>query len=314
MSAPWPEITQHLEKIPYFVAVAKAGSLQRAARELRIAQPSLTRSMQLLEAALKVTLLTRGRKGVTLTPAGEELRRFAEPFLASLAGLERQLRDIGGDAAAGDVRLGTHEILVREFWPALVRGMRKTAPKLGLTLYTTPSVGELTRRLIAAELDVIVSVECPPKPDLVRHEVRSDAYGLYASAAFCREANLGPRTKLTVAKLTDLPLVYAAEVIAGPGIHLVSALRAAGLDKPSLYAVHSLESVASLVEAGLGIGFLPRLMVTADPKNRLIELRAPTLAGGRLGVHRLYVATTTASAKEARVKDLMARIRGMLER
>lgn len=307
-----PALAQHLEKIPYFVTIAKAGSLQKAAKELRVAQPSLTKSMHLLEDALSVTLFQRSRQGVTLTPAGEEFRRFAEPLLVSLATIERQLRDIGNDADAGILRIGTHEILVREFWPTLVREVKRAFPRLNLTLFTNPSISELVRRLTAAELDLIVCVECPPSPTLVRQEIRSDCYGLYGSQAFCREHDLTARTKLTPKTLAELPLVYASEVVAGPGTKLSSALRAAGIDQPSLHAVHSLESVASLIEGDLGLGLLPHLMVKADKRSKLVEIKAPSIAGGKLGFHRLYVATTAVGAREARVKDMIARVDRLL--
>lgn len=312
MSGRWPVLSEHLEKIPYFVAIAQAGSLQQAAREVRVAQPSLTKAMHGLEAALKVTLFHRSRQGVKLTAAGEELRRFAEPLLASLAALERRLREVDGETASGEIRVGTHELLVREFWPELVRDLRRSTPHLTLTLFTTPSVGELLRRLIAGELDVVVAVECPPKPGLVRRLIRTDSYGLYASPSYCRDARLKAKAKISVAQLLEHPMIYAADVIAGPGILLGAALKAAGIDRPSLYAVRSIESVASLVESGLGIGLLPRRMVAADPQSRLLELQAPTLAGGHLGRHGLYLATTELNGREASLADIQARIVGLL--
>ena len=312
MTTRWPEIAQHLEKIPYFVAVARAGSLQKAARELHIAQPSLTKSVHLLEEALKVTLFRRSRQGMSLTPAGEEFYRFAEPLLISLIKVERHVQDISGDSAAGEVRLGTHEILVREFWPPLIRDLRRSFPRLKLTLMTTPSVGDLARRLQAGELDVIVAVECQTNPHYQSREIRADAYGFYASAGFCREHRLTSKSKLTLASLNALPLIYASDVIAGAGRKLSTALAEAGYHLPSLYAVHSLESVASLIESGLGLGLLPRLMVGADRHSRLIELKAPKVAQGRLGKHRLFVATTTRGQADGRILAVIEKVEHLL--
>jgi DNA-binding transcriptional LysR family regulator len=309
MSTRWPAIADHLEKLPYFVAVARAGALQKAARDLRVAQPSLTRAMRLLEDSLGATLLQRSRKGVTLTPAGTEFQRFAESLLTSLAQVERRVKDLAGDAASGEVRIGTHELLVREFWPALVREVQKAMPRLNLTLFTHASVSELVRRVNAGELDLIVAVECPAMDGLARREVRHDSYGLYASGAFCKEHGLNAARRLTPEQFAMLPLIYAHEVIAGPRTKLVDALRAVGIDRPSLFPVGSLESVTSLTESGLGLGLLPRLTVQKHKTTRLKELQFtwPGASKNLLGVHRFFVATTSLGMGEARITDLMER-------
>ena len=64
----------------YAVAVAKAGSLNKAAEELFIAQPNLSRAIKELEKELGIVIFDRNSKGITLTSDGEqdhhERRRF----------------------------------------------------------------------------------------------------------------------------------------------------------------------------------------------------------------------------------------------
>lgn len=55
----------------YFVTVAEAGQITRAARQLNVAQPALSRAITQLECDLGFKLLERHARGVTLTPAGE---------------------------------------------------------------------------------------------------------------------------------------------------------------------------------------------------------------------------------------------------
>ena len=61
-----------LTSIRYFVHVAEVGSITIAARDLRIAQPALTRRIQRLEDGSGTQLLLRLPRGVQLTPAGRE--------------------------------------------------------------------------------------------------------------------------------------------------------------------------------------------------------------------------------------------------
>jgi DNA-binding transcriptional LysR family regulator len=310
MQRRWPALAEHLEKIPYFVAIAQAGSFQGAAKELRLSQPSLTKSMQLLEGAVGASLFRRSRRGVSLTPAGDEFRRFCEPFLASLTTVEHAVRTADGDDASGELRVGTHEILVREFWPRLVRAVRDKSPKLRLTLFTTPSVGDMVRRLSAAELDVIVAVECTAHKSLDRREIRADHYGFYVSRGFARERGLSKGAKLDLVGLTQMPLIYAAQVIAGPGVLLAEALRAAGIDQPSLHDVRSLESVLSLVAADLGIGILPTRM--AETAGNLVPVAVTGLARTKLGEHRLYATSLVSAAGDRRIKDLVKQVASLL--
>src|SRR5256886_934407 len=80
----------HLRYLRYFVAVGETRNLSRAAAQLHVAQPALSRQIRALERELGVELLERHPKGVTPTPAGEALIHGAPRILANTAiALER---------------------------------------------------------------------------------------------------------------------------------------------------------------------------------------------------------------------------------
>ena len=85
-----------LRRLRYFVAVAEEGGFTRASEVLRIAQPSLSAQVRLLEEEIGAPLLVRGRgsRGVTLTPVGQSLLVEAREILGhvdrSLATIKRQ--------------------------------------------------------------------------------------------------------------------------------------------------------------------------------------------------------------------------------
>jgi DNA-binding transcriptional LysR family regulator len=72
-----------LRKIRYFVAVAETLSFRRAAEQLHIAQPVLSRQIQVLERELRIKLFDRGPRGTTLTGAGAQLLVDAPALLAA---------------------------------------------------------------------------------------------------------------------------------------------------------------------------------------------------------------------------------------
>ncbi|MDX3264634.1 LysR substrate-binding domain-containing protein [Streptomyces sp. NPDC093228] len=88
-----------LRKLRYFVAVADQLHFGRAADELHIAQPALSRQIRALEQDLGASLFTRDRHGVELTDAGRQLLADAGPLLASTQAVRRRV-----SAAAGGKR------------------------------------------------------------------------------------------------------------------------------------------------------------------------------------------------------------------
>src|SRR5688572_3699644 len=76
-----------LRHLRYFVAVAEALSFTKAARQLRLAQPSLTRQVRNLENEIGVELLDRAHNRVQLTPAGRRLFASARKILADCAAM-----------------------------------------------------------------------------------------------------------------------------------------------------------------------------------------------------------------------------------
>jgi DNA-binding transcriptional LysR family regulator len=80
-----------LRKVRYFMAVARHGNFSRAAEDLHVAQPVLSRQIRALESELGVVLFVRGRSGAALTSAGTQLAADAEPLLADAEALRRRV-------------------------------------------------------------------------------------------------------------------------------------------------------------------------------------------------------------------------------
>ena len=71
----------------YAVAVAKAGSLNKAAEELFIAQPNLSRAIKELEKELGIVIFDRNSKGITLTSDGERLISYGKKIIRQIDNL-----------------------------------------------------------------------------------------------------------------------------------------------------------------------------------------------------------------------------------
>src|SRR5215471_2404926 len=94
-----------VHQLKYFVAVAATRHFTRAAESVHVAQPSLSKQVQVLEAELGTALFHRARNNVSLTAAGEMLLPLAKRVLADLDNARVQVHELAG-LARGRVRLG----------------------------------------------------------------------------------------------------------------------------------------------------------------------------------------------------------------
>ena len=98
-----PSVDVDLRKIRYFVAVAENLHFRKAADELHIAQPALSRAIGALERELGTQLFVRDKRSVALTPAGRQLLDDAQPLLAAADATRRRVQRAGR---------GTHHVVV----------------------------------------------------------------------------------------------------------------------------------------------------------------------------------------------------------
>jgi DNA-binding transcriptional LysR family regulator len=140
----------HLELFYY---VARYGGITEAVRNIPygIQQPAVSGQVAQLEEYLGVTLFQR--RPFTLTPAGEKLFKFIQPFFANLDVVANELQ--GGKAR--QIRIGASTIVLRDHLPGMFQNVRKKFPNLKITLREGYQV-ELENLLQKEELDLAVTV------------------------------------------------------------------------------------------------------------------------------------------------------------
>lgn len=138
-----------LRHLRYFVAVAEAGNLSRAAEKLFIAQPPLSLQIRQFEDEVGEPLFSRHPKGMKLTPAGEALLPNARDLLDRAAGLVEAARRAPG---SGTLTLGFVPSASSTVVPGLVRRLRATQPGIELRL-TEMISDEQHEALVAGRID-----------------------------------------------------------------------------------------------------------------------------------------------------------------
>lgn len=293
------ELAHQLEKLPYFIAIAETGSFQAAAKKLRIAQPSLSRAIRILEDTLECRLFERSRRGVQLTGAGEQLLSFAKDLLRQTALAQRTLIT-QAKGVRGIVRVGTHEILLQMLGPQLIKQLRREAPQLTLELSSTFSVNTLEQQLASGEADIIIGVELSNQNSTVRHKLVDDHYGMYANQPLASKLRLALSRKSFNA--SDFPFLFLPHAIAGPKQRLQAALLAAGIDISPRYVVETFESIVTLASTGLGIAILPNRPAHAlMKKNGLVPVFPSSHGYSGIGAHSLFMAIRATDIHSERI-------------
>ena len=142
----------NLEQLRSFVEVARFGNFTRAAEELYLAQPSLSRQIAALEQSLGAELFHRARGGSTLTAAGESLLPLARRMLADAESVRRELAELAG-LERGRVRLGATPTLCISLVAEVLSAFHAEHPAIELHLSEQGS-RRLLDELASGELDL----------------------------------------------------------------------------------------------------------------------------------------------------------------
>jgi len=245
-----------------FVAVAEAGSVNRAALRLNLTQPAATRRVQNLEAALGVTLLDRRSKPPALTAQGRAVLGQCRRVLRAVADLEASAE---GEAALGELRLGVAQGLAAEVISAPLDTLRRGFPGLRVQV-TSDWTGRMLEGLRAGALDAVIGL----LPE-------GQAPGVAA-------ARIG-REDVVVVAARDLALPPRASLVALAGLDWVlnpagCSYRAAlqrACDRARAPLRVAIEVIGrdlqlALVARGAGLGLVPRRQLERSRQRRALRI------------------------------------------
>ncbi|HEX7369921.1 MAG TPA: LysR family transcriptional regulator [Rhodanobacteraceae bacterium] len=117
-----------------FVAIAKLGTLARAAEFLFLSPPSISLQLQALERELGTLLVERGRRRITLTRAGQTLFEQARPLVEGLDALDTQFHSAIAGLGSGELVIAAGTSTIQYLLPSLVAAYREKFPGVRLQL------------------------------------------------------------------------------------------------------------------------------------------------------------------------------------
>lgn len=241
-----------IKQLRYFIALEKHTHFGKAARACFVSQPAFSVAIQELESVLNAQLVDRTNKKVTITHIGKEVAAQARLVLRDLEGLVDLARE-NQQPLSGQLNLGVIPTIAPFLLPGLLPKLRKSYPHLELYL-TEDQTDRVYTSLMNGDLDVIL-IALP-------YELKSvESMTLFRDHFYlaCRKDT----------KLID-PDHYSIEQLPQESVllledghcmrdHALSACKIRNRDKISNVAASSLLTLIQMVDADLGVTFIPEM-------------------------------------------------------
>jgi DNA-binding transcriptional LysR family regulator len=238
-----------------FVAVAQRQSFTRAAEQLGMTQPGVSKSIRELERQAGTQLVERIQTGVRLTEAGTILVGHARAILAEERAAEDALHALRG-LGSGSLRIGASPTIATYLLPTLVQAFSVRHPAIELHLQTAPSRAVATALL---EREIDVGFAEAPVPEDARLKVipwRDDELVVVAAPSHA----LAPQAPITIAALAH-ELLVLREAGSGSRKAVLDMLRACDVAPHRVMDADSVESIKRIVAAGLGVSIVSRAAI-----------------------------------------------------
>lgn len=241
-----------LQPLIYFKCVAAYENMSRAAEELHITQPALSKSIAQLEASLGIQLFDRHGRSIKLNRYGLFFLERAEHILAEYARAKEDLAHLIAPGY-GEVSVGFMHTLGMQIIPALMTDVRSIYPEMKFQL-TQSNSSVLLKKLENRELDLCLISALDYRENVHWEKLWSEQLYLIVPTNH-------PLTKKTCVKLADFVHEPFISIKRGNSLRRsVDALyKQAGYLLQPVFEGEEVHTLAGLVESGLGVSLIPQI-------------------------------------------------------
>ncbi|MGV6847389.1 MAG: LysR family transcriptional regulator [Marinibacterium sp.] len=254
----------HLRQLEMIEAVAKHGSLTRAAEAMNVTQPAISIQLRKLEAEVGIALLERSGRNVHLTEAGEEVLHHAQRMTRVLDDLKDNLEQFRG-VNRGSLRIAVVST-ANYFIPSEIAEFRRTHPGVEVNLHVA-NRDMILGMLESNTADLAITGQPPDDSDLIARPFKENRLVVIAPP----DHPLTKQKTVSPVQLAECPFVVR-EPGSGTRAVMERAFQAHGISCQISCVLSSNEAVKQAVQAGLGLAVISQ---------QTTELEAET---GRLAV------------------------------
>lgn len=238
-----------LTDLRLFLAVADAGSITHGAAELGLSLPAASERLRDMELAGEVRLLERGRRGVSLTEAGEALAHHARMIVYQMALMKGEL----GEHAKGlraTVRIQANTAAIAELLPRHLARWMAAHPRTDVDLKERQSV-EIARSVAAGFADLGILSDAAPQDGLLLRPFAVDRLVVVAA----RDHALAGQRTVAFARLADEYFIgLAGGALQG---HIDAQAGRMGVRLRQRVRLRTFDAICHMAGAGVGIGIVP---------------------------------------------------------
>jgi len=246
-----------LYQLRCFQAAVEEGGFKRAAIRLHITQPALSYHVKQLENELGVSLFHRRPRGASPTEAGRVLFQHAQKIMSGINKAERAIQELA-EGVRGEIRIGTVDSVGIYFLPPVLQAVRSMYPAACPKLLYRNS-NDIMEALLSNELDLGILANPGPDRRLQQEILIEEYFSLVCSRSH-------PFFGVPTVKTSELKgMEFAALSIGTPSGSLIRKyLARLGVSVEIVSTTDNVETVKKMVEAGLGIAFLPDMATKQD--------------------------------------------------
>ncbi|MFM1895426.1 MAG: hypothetical protein RLZZ385_500 [Pseudomonadota bacterium] len=283
-----------VKQLRYFVALEESQHFGQAAETCHVSQSAFSNAIQELESLLEVQLVDRTNRQVTITAIGKEIAVHARLCLQDIEAL---VEVAGGqrEPLTGDLNLGVIPTVAPFLLPTLLPKLRKAFPKLRLFL-TEDKTPELHDQMMAGKLDVLLLALPYDLRGVENLPLFQDRFLLAYRDGTQR---VDPSNhKLNREEMESVILMQDGHCLRD---HAIDACNLRSGYRVSRYSATSLLTLVEMVDADLGITFLPSM---AEKSNLLRNTRVKTLPMGAKSFRTIGIAWRKGSNRAEEFKLL----------
>ncbi|MDT0595116.1 HTH-type transcriptional activator IlvY [Glaciecola petra] len=267
-----------LKSLKQFQHLASTLHFSKTSEAMFVSPPTLTRSIMRLEEECGAQLFVRNNRNVALTKAGKKLLAFAETTLANFHQLQL---DIGHqkDVLSGELAIFCSVTAAQTYLPNVLDSMRAEYPSVDIKLDTGDHAIALAKitTLEANRADAAIAIHTPDFPSNI-HFQAIDSVPL----------TLIVPAQMDVSVVEDIEWNKTDVIMParGPSKRIVNHWFAEHNIRPRVYAqVSGNEAIVSMVALGLGIGFVPRIVLkNSTAKDKVLSISVGDIESYKLGL------------------------------
>ncbi|KUO49875.1 MAG: LysR family transcriptional regulator [Desulfitibacter sp. BRH_c19] len=256
----------NINHLKYFLAVAKSQSFTKAAQNIHISQPSISKMIRDMEEEMGVLLFHRDRKQVILTDAGQAVYQQTQEIITSFDNLTTTLSDII-NLKKGSIKIGIPPIVGASFFPKTIGDFIQSYPTIELELMEVGSK-KIETAVETGDVDVGIICSAPAQPEAFEiTPLISDPL----MVVFYPEHPMSKRNKISLKDLKDEKFVLFGEDFSLHD-HIINCCRSAGFLPQIVCRSSQRDFMVEMVVAKLGIALLPQKICQELNPKKIVAL------------------------------------------